>query len=187
MEAPSLPRALRTPGVHILSSMDVRRVCGGEEGTLGSLVDEMGKRSARAQGLKRPITTWVGLKGSDNRIVLSVGEGPTVRGLLRVGERQLFVRKAMDAPYSQISPTCVLDFYVHESCQRTGDGKRMFDAMCGHEQRRPAQLGYDRPSSKLLAFCAISIAACIIFAGWMSELPWVVKLADMIFGISFSR
>ncbi len=49
---------------------------------------------------------------------------------------------------------CVLDFYVHESVQREGHGKQLFDLMLETENVSPAKLGYDRPSSKLLAFCA---------------------------------
>ena len=29
----------------------------------------------------------------------------------------------------ELSPLCVLDFYVHESCQRTGRGKALFEHM----------------------------------------------------------
>ena len=29
----------------------------------------------------------------------------------------------------EVNPLCVLDFYIHESCQRTGCGKRMFEYM----------------------------------------------------------
>lgn len=32
----------------------------------------------------------------------------------------------------EIEPTCVLDFYVHESCQRRGIGKELFEVRgCG--------------------------------------------------------
>ena len=156
MEVDALPLK---PGIVILTCADIMRVRDADERCLGAALDEMGKRSARAQGLKRPITTWGALRGSDHKLVLSIGpptdqgKPPTIRGLLRIGERSLFVRKEADAPYSQISPVCVLDFYVHESCQRTGDGKRMFEAMLAHERLQAHQLGYDRPSSKLLAFC----------------------------------
>ena len=48
----------------------------------------------------------------------------------------------------------MLDFYVHESVQRGGHGKQLFDLMLETENISPEKLGYDRPSSKLLAFCA---------------------------------
>lgn len=46
----------------------------------------------------------------------------------------------------------MLDFYVHESCQRTGVGRLLFDRMLSEEAAHPAKLAYDRPSPKLLAF-----------------------------------
>jgi hypothetical protein len=49
---------------------------------------------------------------------------------------------------------CVLDFYVHESQQRNGVGKILFDKMLEHENTEPRKLGYDRPSNKLLGFLA---------------------------------
>ena len=30
----------------------------------------------------------------------------------------------------EIDPVCVLDFYVHESCQRQGIGNKLFEFMC---------------------------------------------------------
>lgn len=59
----------------------------------------------------------------------------------------------------EIKPTCVLDFYVHESCQRTGVGKvcrwlpqEIFHRFLAEEKKHPAKLAYDRPSEKLLSF-----------------------------------
>ena len=134
---------------------------------LGAAVDEMGKRSAKAQGLRSAITTWMSLASSGNRLVLSVGPSsgrgglPTIRGLLRVGERQLYVHRDPNSnQYTQVSPTCVLDFYVHESVQRQGDGRKMFDVMLAHERVLPEKLGYDRPSSKLIAFCRRHFGLC---------------------------
>ena len=93
MEAP-LPRWLK-PGVHILTTSDPNLRGGQDTQTLAAALDEMGKRSARAQGLKKAITTWIGYRGSDNRLIVSIGAPtvphgpPTFRGILRVGERQL--------------------------------------------------------------------------------------------------
>ena len=63
----------------------------------------------------------------------------------------LFVRTA-DGALREMRPTCVLDFYVHETCQRGGWGRRLFDAFLEAERVRPAKLAYDRPSPKLIAF-----------------------------------
>jgi alpha-tubulin N-acetyltransferase 1 len=46
----------------------------------------------------------------------------------------------------------VLDFYVHESCQRAGIGRSLFDYMLSVQRLSPEQLAYDRPSPKLLGF-----------------------------------
>ena len=91
----ALPRFLSTPGVYVLTASEAGRIRGVDGDQLGSALDEMGKRSGRAQGLKRPITSWSGFRNTNHRIVLSIGAPlidrghPTLRGLLRVGERQL--------------------------------------------------------------------------------------------------
>lgn len=48
----------------------------------------------------------------------------------------------------------MLDFYVHESCQRGGIGKQLFEFMLSRENTSPEKLAYDRPSPKLIAFLA---------------------------------
>lgn len=48
----------------------------------------------------------------------------------------------------------MLDFYVHESCQRVGVGRALFEHFLAVEVQavKAANLAYDRPSPKLLAF-----------------------------------
>jgi len=129
---------------------------------LGSVLDALGKCSATAQGLRKPITHGAfGLMGQ--RIYLAA-EGSQALGFLKVGEKHLFVapppqlaertRAGAQEVLREMSPVCALDFYVHESCQRSGVGLKIFQAMLEHEGLRPAQLGYDRPSKKFLAFLA---------------------------------
>ena len=55
------------------------------------------------------------------------GSGAAI-GILRVGYKKLFVYDR-DGHHHEFDPLCVLDFYVHESRQRTGCGKQLFDAM----------------------------------------------------------
>jgi alpha-tubulin N-acetyltransferase 1 len=74
-----------------------------------------------------------------------------VLGLLKVGVKKLFIRNE-SGQIKEISPLCVLDFYVHESVQRSGQGKQLFERMLECEKVRPEKLGYDRPSEKLLGF-----------------------------------
>ena len=52
----------------------------------------------------------------------------------------------------EIDPTCVLDFYVHESIQRQGIGKQLFEMALSYYDTPPAKLAYDKPSNKLLSF-----------------------------------
>lgn len=47
---------------------------------------------------------------------------------------------------------CVLDFYIHESRQRAGLGKQLFEAMLERENFIPRKLAIDRPSDKLVGF-----------------------------------
>jgi alpha-tubulin N-acetyltransferase 1 len=77
------------------------------------LIDKMGAASAKAQALPAIITTASRLFTSDNRLYLRA-EGNKVIGLLKVGVKKLFIRNDMGA-IKEISPLCVLDFYVHES------------------------------------------------------------------------
>jgi alpha-tubulin N-acetyltransferase 1 len=43
-------------------------------------------------------------------------------GFLKMGKKNLFIRNNIGT-IKEISPLCVLDFYVHESQQRSGNGK----------------------------------------------------------------
>ena len=67
-----------------------------------------------------------------------------------MGKKNLFI--SSHSGYQEIKPLCVLDFYVHESCQRMGVGKELFEYMLEREGKEPHELGYDRPSAKLLGF-----------------------------------
>ena len=40
----------------------------------------------------------------------------------------------------EVEPVCVLDFYVHESRQRTGCGKKLFEAMLEVRRIEPRAL-----------------------------------------------
>ena len=51
-----------------------------------------------------------------------------VVGLLKVGSKKLFIYDHNGAQH-ELDPMCVLDFYVHESRQRLGYGKKLFEYM----------------------------------------------------------
>ena len=52
----------------------------------------------------------------------------------------------------EMTPMCVLDFYVTEKRQRTGCGKKLFETMLRRENVDPRYLAVDRPSDKLISF-----------------------------------
>ncbi len=88
--------------------------------------------------------------GTDQRVYLKVSRHQ-VEGILKVGSKNLFHRDGAGRCH-EMAPTCILDFYVHESVQRKGVGKSLFQKMLDSEKVQPHKLAYDRPSPKLLGF-----------------------------------
>ncbi|XP_058148862.1 alpha-tubulin N-acetyltransferase 1 isoform X3 [Dasypus novemcinctus] len=122
-----------------------------------TIVDELGKASAKAQHLPAPITSASRMQS--NRHVMYVlkdtsarpaGKGAII-GFLKVGYKKLFVLDDREA-HNEVEPLCVLDFYIHESLQRHGHGQELFQYMLQKERVEPHQLAVDRPSQKLLRF-----------------------------------
>lgn len=126
------------------------------------MIDEMGNRSAFAQGLvgpnnrPNPITQVHTLNETSARLYLLAQQGPAgvpvLVGLLKVGHKNLFHWDAKGKTSELKAQLCVLDFYVHEDFQRGGFGKVLFAAMIQHEGVPPDQFAYDRPSPKLIGF-----------------------------------
>eukprot|EP00439_Symbiodinium_sp_Y106_P078780 s872_g17.t1 len=119
---------------------------------LSTVLEEMGKRSAAAQGLRKPVTSGAFL--GDQRVYL-LAQGKTALGVLKVGRKRLFVEAPFRSceladvrnSFQEIEPLCTLDFYVHEKCQRSGFGHQLFSTMLQLEEIAPEQMGYDRPTS----------------------------------------
>ena len=65
--------------------------------------------------------------------------------------KKLFVRNRAGL-IVEMNPLSVLDFYVHESVQRGGHGKELFEKMLKTEGIEPRKIAYDRPSPKLKGF-----------------------------------
>lgn len=129
-----------------------------------TVLDTVGKKSAVAQGLKKPVTYGSASCLLGQRVYLMV-EDKRALGFIKVGSKRLFIsppalhasrsnNSCVQDAFKEINPVCVLDFYVHESCQRTGLGKLLFDTMLEQEGVSAAQLAYDRPSPKFLPFLA---------------------------------
>merc|ERR1711931_605933 len=110
----------------------------------------MGAASSRAQNLRGPITSALKLKSSDHRLYLlkdsnaNNGSGCVI-GMIKVGSKQLYLLDYYGQQH-KCHPLCVLDFYVHESKQRNGFGKKLFNHMLSSEQVRPHELAIDKPS-----------------------------------------
>ncbi|EER02256.1 conserved hypothetical protein [Perkinsus marinus ATCC 50983] len=120
------------------------------EKNLECIIEGLGSGSAKAQGLRVAITTPLHLRTTDCRVYLYL-EKHAALGLLKVGPKRLFVANE-DSPLIEITPLCVLDFYVDESRQRCGIGLALFEGMLTHEKVEPRDIAYDRPSPKLLNF-----------------------------------
>ena len=114
-------------------------------------IDDMGKGSRLAQGLNTVLTSVQRLVENPTHRLYLLCEGRLCLGILKVGPKKLFIR-GKTGQLNEIDPLCVLDFYVHESQQRNGHGRMLFDYMLAAEDVQPHRLGYDRPSPKFLGF-----------------------------------
>ncbi|XP_059693357.1 alpha-tubulin N-acetyltransferase 1 isoform X3 [Haemorhous mexicanus] len=101
------------------------------EQQLRTVIDELGKASAKAQGLSTPVTSAARMES--NRHVLYILRDTrcprgAVLGFLKVGYKKLFLLER-DGSHVEVEPLCVLDFYIHESQQRRGLGRELFREM----------------------------------------------------------
>lgn len=124
---------------------------------ISEILDAMGAASAKAQSLKGPITSGDKLRMQSEHVVYllvdresNAGRGSVV-GLLKMGKKNLFLIDRQ-GEQNEVYPMCVLDFYVHESRQRSGCGKRLYEYMLQDLKVQPRLLAIDRPSPKLVAF-----------------------------------
>ncbi|EDW27885.1 GL19954 [Drosophila persimilis] len=126
---------------------------------MAEIIDRMGQLSATAQDLINPVTTAQRLEKSDNQTVYLMADGKegangVVVGLLKVGTKDLYLYDETGQVHKVQRAPAVLDFYVHESRQRCGLGKELFEAMLAEEKWTPSKLSVDRPSQKLILFMA---------------------------------
>lgn len=89
--------------------------------------------------------------GCDNQKLYVKTEKNKVLGFLKTGTKKLFITNDL-GQMKEIDPVCVLDFYVHETVQRRGIGKELFEMMLTYQKINPAKIAYDKPSPKLLGF-----------------------------------
>ncbi|KAM6974984.1 alpha-tubulin N-acetyltransferase 1 isoform 3-T3 [Tautogolabrus adspersus] len=125
---------------------------------IATVIDELGRASAKAQQLTAPITSASKLQTQRHQLYLlkdgeSNGGRGVVVGFLKVGYKKLFLLDRQGA-HIEAEPLCVLDFYISENVQRHGYGLELFDFMLQHKSLEPTLMAYDRPSPKLLSFLA---------------------------------
>jgi hypothetical protein len=72
-------------------------------------------------------------------------------GMLKIGRKKLYIRDMRERSY-ELTPICILDFYVHETLQRQGHGHHLYDFMLKSETVEPGQVAIDKPSDSLLQF-----------------------------------
>ncbi|XP_022599848.1 alpha-tubulin N-acetyltransferase 1 isoform X3 [Seriola dumerili] len=125
---------------------------------IATVIDELGRASAKAQQLTAPITSASKLQSQRHQLYLlkdgerNGGRGVVV-GFLKVGYKKLFLLDRQGV-HVEAEPLCVLDFYIAENLQRHGYGLELFDFVLQHKNLEPVLMAYDRPSPKLLSFLA---------------------------------
>lgn len=78
----------------------------------------MGRASAEAQALHTVITNAERLRTSDNKLYMFCDfQSNCAVGLLKIGRKKLFLFDAVGTQH-ELTPLCILDFYIHESRQR---------------------------------------------------------------------
>ncbi|XP_071775266.1 alpha-tubulin N-acetyltransferase 1 isoform X2 [Centroberyx gerrardi] len=125
---------------------------------IATVIDELGRASAKAQQLTAPITSASKLQSNRHQLyLLKDGESNGGRGIalgfLKVGYKKLFLLDQRGA-HVEAEPLCILDFYITENLQRHGYGLELFDFMLQHKHLEPVLMAYDRPSPKFLSFLA---------------------------------
>jgi len=164
----------------------VGMVSGLLQSRVSTVLDAMGQASALAQDLRAPITSGSKLRMQDEHTVYflidrSCHPSGAVVGLLKVGKKNLFLVDGCGSQ-KQVYPLCVLDFYVHESRQRLGCGRLLFEAMLADKKvAHPRFLAIDRPSPKLLGFLRKHYSLTkvihqvnnyVIFEGFFTDRPF---------------
>ncbi|XP_037934613.1 alpha-tubulin N-acetyltransferase 1 isoform X2 [Teleopsis dalmanni] len=141
---------------HTFRAADRRQVLDATS-KISEIIDRLGQLSAVSQKLSKPVTTAQRLRMSENQVIylmadVDAGHNGAVLGLLKVGTKDLYLFDESGQTKKVESAPCILDFYIHESRQRAGLGKVLFETMLTEENWQPVKCSVDRPSEKLLAF-----------------------------------
>ncbi|KAI4817430.1 hypothetical protein KUCAC02_010831 [Chaenocephalus aceratus] len=128
------------------------------QANIETVIDELGRASAKAQQLPASITSASKLQSQKHQLYLlkegeSKGGRGVVVGFLKVGYKKLFLLDRQGS-HVEAEPLCILDFFIAENLQRYGYGRELFDFMLQHKKLEPVLMAYDRPSPKFLSFLA---------------------------------
>ncbi|KAF7260517.1 hypothetical protein EG68_02257 [Paragonimus skrjabini miyazakii] len=141
---------IKSEDLSTCGSRYVRNVANDE--FLAEVINRMGENSALAQNLPQVVTSFQKFKNSSHRLyILSSSVANQVLGILKIGEKRLFLHDNQGV-CTELEPLCILDFYIHESMQRMGYGRKLFDHMLEVEKVIPCSLAIDSPSKKMLQF-----------------------------------
>uniref|UniRef100_A0A7E4ZVD9 Alpha-tubulin N-acetyltransferase n=1 Tax=Panagrellus redivivus TaxID=6233 RepID=A0A7E4ZVD9_PANRE len=123
-------------------------------------IDSIGALSAKAQNLKKPLTSYDRILDNDDEqhVYIAWEQSPNgitsrILGFLKMSRRKLYLRDNAETQFI-ISPPCVLDFYVHESVQHQGYGTALFTAMLTSEDCEASKVAFDKPTDALMNFLA---------------------------------
>mmetsp|Transcript_23000 Transcript_23000/g.47051 ORF Transcript_23000/g.47051 Transcript_23000/m.47051 type:complete len:168 (+) Transcript_23000:76-579(+) len=113
-----------------------------------SILDDFGARSASAQGISQPMTTASKFISSDHRVYI-MSDGQHATGFLKVGPKHLY-HYNKKGKLCEIDPTCALDFFVDENCQRQGIGLSLIYHFLETEGCEARMVAWDKPTPKSL-------------------------------------
>jgi len=138
--------------VLVVTSESLRNVPAKKRSQVRTVIDTLGERSAKAQRLPSVITTMGKvLEAKPSQSIYLCVDRSRVLGFLKFGKKHLFLTTPQ-GKWLERDFDCLLDFYVHESCQRQGIGYLLFSSMLSYQGLEAKYLAYDRPSEKLLPF-----------------------------------
>jgi len=121
---------------------------------VSEILDTMGRASAEAQALSSVITNADRMRNGepDQKLYMfcDFASNKAV-GLLKIGKKKLFLFDGTGTQH-EMFPSCIMDFYIHESRQRQGAGKYLFEHMLRDEAIPVEHFAIDRPSDKFIYF-----------------------------------
>ncbi|XP_076041703.1 uncharacterized protein LOC143025628 isoform X2 [Oratosquilla oratoria] len=161
---------------------------------LYEIINAIGEISSFAQGLNNIITNADKLQNSDHLLYLmkecdDKDGHAVVVGMLKIGRKKLFLLDPSEQT-KEVAPFCVLDFYIHESRQRRGYGRRLFEYMLQDQNVLPGHMAVDKPSDKFLGFLCKhyglvrqvpQINNFVVFDAFFGERPVATEEAAMTF------